>query len=85
MSHVQGISSCSKTFVSCCFQRVPEWCNSKDQGWLKIAGKIVTMLKNGSVLGGYSESVHSVMNSFSKIFGYSFTQKFVLASSGAPS
>lgn len=26
------------------------------------------------MLGGYTEFLHSVMNSFSKIFGYSFTQ-----------
>lgn len=60
MSRVQRISSCSKTFMHCCFQRGPEWCNSEDQGWLKIARKIVTMLKKGVLkLGGYLESAFS--------------------------
>lgn len=68
------------------FQRECEWCNSNYLGWLKITRKIVTMLKKWILmLGEYSESVRSVMNSFSKICGCSFTQRFVLASSGAPS
>lgn len=84
MSHVQRLSSCSKIFGHCCFQRGPEWSNSKDQGWLKIPRKIVTLLKKGILkLGEYLDSMHSVMNSFSKIIGYSFTQRSVLASSGA--
>lgn len=60
MSHVQRISSCSNTFVHCCFQRGPEWYNSADRGWLKIARKVVTMLKKGILkLGGYLESAFS--------------------------